>query len=206
MPTWKRIFLKAAGFGVGITLALAVLASGLYWYSTRPKPPKPWNTKAIRATYYNVTTSGSGAGLKIDFGYILENTTDRDYSLDEFPKPHIAVKLEDTQSLAELNDENLKLRLPIYIPAHQKVRIYVEVPPYGLTTEFPGNAASEGDLEKFHLLVAQHVSQHMENLGGFEIFDESTRYQIDLPGGWKQYVESETKKEAAKQSPPPSSK
>ena len=55
---WKRWLFRSAGFGAGFALALVFLAGGWFWYSSRPKPPKPWDTKAIQAEYDYVSSEG----------------------------------------------------------------------------------------------------------------------------------------------------
>ena len=77
MPTWKRILLKSLGVGVGIGIGLA-LAVGVYaWYSSRPVAQKPWDSKAISATF--LTADITGDDNHFTFRYILENHTNQDY-------------------------------------------------------------------------------------------------------------------------------
>jgi hypothetical protein len=55
---WKKWFWRSAGFGSGAVLMLAVIAASVIWWIDRPKPSKPWNTKAISAEYDYTTTEG----------------------------------------------------------------------------------------------------------------------------------------------------
>jgi hypothetical protein len=57
---WKRILLRAAGFGAGFALSLALILGVALWYESRPKPPKPWDAKTIRAEYDHVTGERGG--------------------------------------------------------------------------------------------------------------------------------------------------
>jgi hypothetical protein len=73
MAEWKRQLLIGIGWGLGTALGVVLLLGGFFWYQSRPKPPKPWNSTAIKA-YYN------GAGVEgetslVFIAYSLENTT-----------------------------------------------------------------------------------------------------------------------------------
>ena len=95
MPLWKRILLRAAGFGAGSVVIIAIVAALLFWYNTRPVKPKPWNRAAITADYYRVLTADQ-PDSNLQFEYVLENKTDKDYELQKYSAPKIAAKLEDT--------------------------------------------------------------------------------------------------------------
>src|SRR5438094_9576992 len=78
MATWKLVLLKAAGYAGGVILALSVVVGSIVWYTSRPVKPKPWNRDSIVASYYRVTESDE-SNAKLEFEYILDNKTDRDY-------------------------------------------------------------------------------------------------------------------------------
>src|SRR6266849_883504 len=104
MPSWKRILLKAAGFGAGAVVGTAMVVALFFWYTTRPVKPKPWNRGAITADYYRVLTTDQ-PDSKMEFEYVLENKTDKDYELQKYSAPKIAAKLEVTNSLTGFADE-----------------------------------------------------------------------------------------------------
>src|SRR5437016_2221674 len=88
MVGWKKIVLMAAGFGGGFAVAMAAIVGGWVWYQGRPAKPKPWDAKAIVATFdYPDTESGDPEGPNgfrpdtIVLYYTLENTTDIDYHM-----------------------------------------------------------------------------------------------------------------------------
>ena len=192
MSKWKEILLRAVGYGAGITLALVLVAATGYYYLQRPTPPRPWNAGAIRATFYRVDTTGESKQLQ--FQYVLENTTDTDYSLETYSTPRIAGMLKDTNSLTGFADNEIVLRLPIYVPAHKKTRIDITLPSYGFATIVePGESSTKEERQKYHVAVAAYVTKEMSNLNGFVIFDESQRYEIDLPNGWKNITEASEK-------------
>lgn len=200
MSLWKRIFLRAAGFGAGAVLTAAVCLGLFVWYKSRPAKPKPWNRSAIAAQFYRVST-GSEGDSKLEFEYILENETDRDYHLQSYETPRIAGKVHDTNSLVGFDDQDeFSLKLPIFVPAHQKTRISLTLPSYGFSSPVHlSNSSSDDERRKYYAAVAAHVTQRMSNLDGFVVFDESLRYQIDLPNGWKKEFEENEKKSKEKQ-------
>lgn len=179
---WKKWFWRSAGFGFGITTALALSIGVWIWYSSRPKPPKPWNTKAIVATYYRAIEIED---RKLRFEYVLENTTDADFRIEEYEKPSLAARLEDPDSLTGFGSENFKIRLPVYVPTKQKSIVYIEMPDYGFKGGPLSSSATPEEKKTQRLAVATHITENMSNLNGFVLFDESARYEIDFPKGWK---------------------
>jgi hypothetical protein len=200
MPLWKRIFLKAAGFGAGVVAATAIVGALFFWYTTRPVKLKSWNRGAITADYYRVSTS-ERPDSKLEFEYVLENKTDMDYELQKFSAPRVAARLEDTNSLTGFADENeIVLRLPVFVPAHQKTRITITTPSYGFSALTQLTSSSTLDeRHKYYAEVAAYVTKRLSNLNGFVLFDESNRYQVDLPSGWKKETEANERKVADKQ-------
>ena len=55
---WKKALLIGLGWGVGTALGLTILVGGFLRYQSKPKPPKPWDSKSIKAEYDHVTTEG----------------------------------------------------------------------------------------------------------------------------------------------------
>ncbi len=185
---WKRLLIKAAGFGAGFALMLCLIAGVGFWYWNRPKPPKPWNNKAIKAEYYNARAVDDN---RLAFAYVLENTTDTDYSLDTETLIQVTGFLEDTGSVIVGND--IKLNYPVFVPAKHKSKIVVTTPDYGFSGRIMENA-SDDQRHAFNLSVSKHVALKMANLNGFTIFDELNKYEIVLPNGWKKEVEKAAKK------------
>ena len=145
------------------------------WYSNRPKPSKPWNTRAIAATGspgFGVNSDGKGIG----FSYDIENSTDTDYHVES--RNQIAVMFRnDGGGLSEALPENVApLRLPIFIPAKQRGTLTLTV----VLSDVPQQKPSESD-EGFHERVRTFCQEHIKGVNGFVLFDESNRYQIELP-------------------------
>jgi hypothetical protein len=49
MTSWKKLALITFFSGAGFALVLVLVIGTFIWYSSRPKPQKPWNTDAIVA-------------------------------------------------------------------------------------------------------------------------------------------------------------
>jgi hypothetical protein len=98
MDNWKRIAIRAAGFGTGFAIAAAVIVGAVVWGSSRPPKPKPWNTKAITATYDTLDTEGDANTF--EFIYTLENNTDYDYRAEDENEIHLAATLRKSRSLS----------------------------------------------------------------------------------------------------------
>lgn len=166
--------------------------------------PRPWNRSAITAEYYVVLTSDQ-PDSKLEFEYVLENRTDKDYELQKYSATKIAARLEDTDSLTGFADENeIVLKLPVFVPAHQKTRITISMPGYGFSPLTPLTSSSTPEeRHKRRAEIAAYVTKRMSNLNGFVLFDESNRYQVELPNGWKKETETSEPKVTDKQSAQP---
>jgi hypothetical protein len=174
MSDWKRWLVKSLGFGAGSALVLAILACISFWYISRPKPPKPWNRSAIKAAYYRVESKGDA----VDFQYVLENTTTEDLRLTEADRPDVGVKIADTNSLFGFGSENVKLLLPIYVPAKHRTRVAIEISGYRLDATDPGVSATKEERDNYHKKVVEQIGLKMPNLGGFEVFINSGRLEM----------------------------
>jgi hypothetical protein len=76
---WKRLALISAAAGAGAVLAAGLLVGGILWYLSLPQRPKPWNAKAIIATFDYPDTEGTSKTVVLY--YTLENTSDLDYRM-----------------------------------------------------------------------------------------------------------------------------
>ena len=56
------------------------------------------------------------------------------------------------------------------------------------------DSSTAEDRHKYYAEVASHVAKTMSNLNGFVVFDETNRYEIDLPNGWKEDSSEKTGK------------
>jgi hypothetical protein len=152
-------------------------------YSARPKHPAPWNGNAIQAKYNEVGTGSTSNGQtpEILFYYVVTNETDSDYKVDQADSITMMAKLEAERSL--LRQERITIDRPFFIPAKQSVRLRIHVPNYGFKEIEPDYNSKEH--EKYIDQLIQYVNKDMGNLDGFVLYDNSTRYQINFPSGWK---------------------
>lgn len=190
MPTWKRVLLKSVGVGLGIGLGLAIAIAVFVWHSSRPVPPKPWNTNAITASFSGVDTYGDDSHFR--FIYILENHTDQDYRVNASDLLLSAVIVEKG-SLA--GGSNVKFQEnTIFLPAKQHSQVEIEllgyslpsfIPDKGFIPDNPTNFTPD-ERRHFQQSVLSYVATNLPRLNGFAAYDDAHRYRIDFPNGWKQ--------------------
>lgn len=179
---WKRFAIVSFFGGVGCAVTLSAIVGTWAWYSSRPTAPKPWDTKSLTATFDEIRVEGEQNHLV--FYYAVENHTDTDYKLDDVS----AVETHTTAKLARSNSyslfrKNPGIRLPVFIPAHKRALFPLEIT-YSYQKAEDRNATSTQRSE-FRNAVKNYVNTEMPNLDGFSLFDESLRYEIDFPPGWK---------------------
>lgn len=173
--TWKRLAVISLSAGAGFALMLSVIVGGIVWHSSRPKPPKPWDTNVIIAKE-PPSFSVSSDGEKIDFTYTLENTTSSDYRIDSDSAIKVLLRTKEGILSPPLSTKSASVRLPVFIPAKQKVFFSLSIRPAGI----PKRNADEPDNE-FHERLRSYLEQYLAGTGGFVIFEDSNRYQINLP-------------------------
>jgi hypothetical protein len=177
---WKQWLLTGLGVGIGFAFTLAAIAGVYLWHASRPQAQKPWNKSAIKASFLQIDTETDG----VSFHYVVENTTDSDVRLTEADKPDVAAVISEADALVGFNGQNVKLMLPLYIPAKHKSRVTVELLGYKLDAVYPGFNATDAERSKYHKAVEQEVSSRFPKLGGFEVFIDNGRFEIDMPKGW----------------------
>lgn len=165
------------GLSCGAAFAFVVLAAvgTLLWYQSRPKPPGPWNTSAVRATFYSAHLEGTGKDRNPLFFYKLDNTTDYDYEIGN--KEQVQYFFRDSDSLSDLLPGGLALDLPLFIPAKRSVTV-------GLHLKFFESGAPLTDGRDETNSFIRDKKRLWNEYNGFVVLDKSRRYQIDLPKGW----------------------
>jgi len=172
---WKRLALKWLAFGIGVALGAAAIIGSLVWYTSRPTPPKPWDTRALVAGHppgFSVTDDGK----RIRFSYPVENRTEEDYKVELAGEVKILVKTEDGGFSQPLPDEAKHLEVPIFIPAKQTGTIVVFLSVSGIPTKEPNEADKE-----YHERIRTFCNDRLKGVYGLALFDETNRYRIDLP-------------------------
>jgi len=171
MAQWKKLGLIGFLFCVVLAILLVVLAG-----PQRPAPSEtqasPWNSTAIGSTLAGVRVQEvdpTHAALMLF--YDLDNRTDSDYRLASGPNLVVMSRMEPDGTLS--SDREPVVTATAFVPARTRVRIALEM---DHTFNWPAqkDAAAEGALREF-------VADEVAGLGGFVLFDQTARYQIELP-------------------------
>ncbi len=181
MASWKKVALVSAGFGAGLALIAALVAGAVLWYLNRPKPPKPWDSKSIRATFAASTVTTSSQSVQLNFAYDLENNTELDYNVREDSSVQIVARMKDSGSLVKVSELDYTRGVtfnPTLIPAKRKGRFTFHIA-YDYTDSYP--AKDRNDLKKLN----EFYDHRLKELDGFVLLDQVARYEIDLPSFWK---------------------
>jgi hypothetical protein len=188
-PTlWKRLAIISLFGGVGIAVTLAAILGVVVWYSSRPKPPKPWNTNAIVADGppgFSTSTDGK----KIRLSYSLNNKTDGDFQFDSDTSFKLVMKTKDGTFTPPIAKDSGSVDLPVFIPAKQKAffdlwLVMFDIPQSGV------NEAADAYHERLRAFLEQYP-----NIDSFAVFDETSRYQINLPRWKSEPTKSDAKAE-----------
>lgn len=130
-----------------------------------------WNSQAIESTLAAVRVREvDPAHAAVVFSFDLENKTDSDYRLSAGPNIVIMSRLRGNGSLS--SDQQVSLDSAAFVPARDRTRISLEV-------NHPFNWPAQRDAAADHE-VRQFVSDEVAGLRGFVLFDQATRYQIEL--------------------------
>jgi hypothetical protein len=180
---WKRLLLIGAGWGIGMAVGLAAIGGVFIWYEARPKPPKPpksWDTTSIKAEYDKMSVEGPNNDLV--FTYTLENTTDFDYRVEDAHHITMSARLHDQNNLSPFGDHG-RIDYPIFVPAKKRMRFDIHINyPYPAKEK---SDASSDERSKFQDAVESYVSKEFSNLDGFDLLDETNRYEVVFPSSWK---------------------
>lgn len=180
MDQWKKILLRAAGFGGGFAVVVAIILGVVVWWSGRPVKPKPWNKTAITATFNNLRTEGDKH--TIVYEYTLQNNTDTDYQLSDETDTHLGFKRMQTDSMDFSDKTFVKADYPIYVPAKSRVNLELHMPlPYD--SDVDTNAPDDVQHD-YYTKLSHFVATTISNVSGFVLMDDTARYEIDLPNGW----------------------
>lgn len=175
MNTWQRVFIRAAGFGVGCVITIIIAFALWSYYSSLPKKPKPWNESAIKAEYSEIIVN-TGDKIVTQFRYLVENTTAYDYSLPSYAEAAF-IQIPETKGLAK--DHDITWDVGTFVPTGQKVAVT-----FRLSYDYSEYSFSKSDidnLEKF----SKFMNRRLSEIDGFVVLDKKNRYQINFPRGWK---------------------
>lgn len=155
--------------------ALLFLGAAYLWHSPHvvqsAAGQKPWNRTAIVSTFTGVKVRELDAThAAADFVYDLENRTNGDFQLAPGPSAVVMRRLSDG-SLS--SDANAHLLSAAFVPVNNRTRITIEMSD-AFNWPAKQDAAADQSFRDF-------VSHETTGLEGFVIFDQVSRYQIDLP-------------------------
>jgi hypothetical protein len=123
----KLLFLKLAAISAGIVFAISVMPGGIYWYSTRPIPDRPWNESAFTADRPpNFSQDDDGY---ISLVYRLRNQTDKDYDEDSNCRYKLLIVRPDRSLTNPIPTDNgaAVVETPVFIPAHQSGTFTIKI-------------------------------------------------------------------------------
>jgi hypothetical protein len=157
---------------VGVcALAVGLLAVRFIPSGSTDGAPSSWNSGAIHGTLAAVRVRElDPTHAAVIFFYDLENRTDSDYRLSSGPNVVIMSRLQSSGILS--SDQPISLDAAAFVPAKNRTRIALEIT-HAFEWPTQRDAAAERQLRQF---VADEVS----GLSGFVLFDQGTRYQIEL--------------------------
>jgi hypothetical protein len=178
----KKLLIKSLGFGAGVTLTIAAIVGGWFWYTSLPKR---WNAKALTATLEKVDVEGDNHELL--FVYTVQNNTDWDYKINDGNTIHVTNKLvqNDTYFPFDKYNRYSYVHVPIFIPARKRVDV-----PLHMRMTYPAAQDANATVEQrkaFQKAVREYLASETPNLDGFVLFDDSARFEIDFPAGWKRH-------------------
>jgi hypothetical protein len=134
--------------------------------------PKPWDSHAIDAAFEGVQVREvDPAHADIEFLYDLDNHTDSDFQLASGASTVIMKRLKADASLS--SDTRARLASAAFVPTNNRTRMAIEVTDTFTWPAKPGAAADQA----FRGFVARETA----GVEGFVIFDQASRYQIELP-------------------------
>jgi hypothetical protein len=159
------------GYTACCIIALA-LAAGT---SSFANADGPWNSHAIQGTFAGVRVIEiDPSRSEVVFLYDLDNKTDGDFQLTKGPTVVIMSRLKSSGSLS--SEKQVSLNSSAFIPARNRTRIEVSI-----TLPFSWPVQMD-NISKMR--IRQLVASETADLGGFVLFDQGSRYQIELPGAW----------------------
>ena len=182
---WKKLFIRAAGFGAGAVATLVVCTLALYWWSQRPKP---WTDSAISAKYAQITLQQEGEEFRLSFEYALTNRTKNPYTLPSNSFGALMRRLPADKSFDKLDDSSWDDTL--VIPPGQSFNMKFKVPyklsEYG-TTSAKLNAYTPNEDHKAFAPEAlnEFTNRRLSEIDGLVFYDYVNHYRIELPRNWE---------------------
>jgi hypothetical protein len=178
MGGWRAFALRSLFAGAGFALAVLIVLAIFAWYRSRPEPPQSWNTSAIVANDPPSFTA-SKDGNRIEFRYVLENTTDADYEIHADYTFKVTIRGTKGTLTQPLKSEQASLTLPVFVPARQRAAAKISI----ALANIPTRKTDESE-EAYHERLRVYLQDYLKNFANFVVFDDLHHYEISLPR-WK---------------------
>jgi hypothetical protein len=165
---------KMLALGAGFAVTLAVITAGVLAYVARPRPEPPWNDAfdarlSDIGVWQTVDSTGKANGSgSIEFTYVVQNGTRKDYSTDGESVVAMAQRPDGLMPL----DSGSHVEYPIFIPAGSKVAVKISIP----------YADALGEVARGEERKA--VREKLPKLAGFVLFDRRAHCRISFPKDW----------------------
>jgi hypothetical protein len=168
MMLGKKLGLIGLAVGGLALLTVLVIFARSRFIAARPQA---WNSGAIETTLAGVRVRElDNTHAAVVFSYDLDNRTDTDYRLSSGPNVVIMSRLQPNGSLTSV--QQVSLDSAAFVPARNRTRISLE-----MTHPFDWPSQRDAAAER---QVRQFVADEVSGVQGFVLFDQSTRYQIEL--------------------------
>jgi len=157
---------------VGLAAVAVIVAAVRFTRGAAPNgQAEAWNSSAIRSTLAGIRVKEiDPAHAAVVFFYDLDNRTDTDYRLASGPNVVIMNRLQPSGSLS--SDQQINLDANAFVPAKNRTRIGIEI-----SRAFAWPPTRDAAAER---QIRQLVADQVAGLEGFVLFDQATRYEIDL--------------------------
>ena len=168
MAQWKKLGWIALAV-CGLVAILLFVRFSSVWHSSAPA--NGWNSGAIQSTLAGVRVREvDSTHAAVVFFYDLDNRTDSDYRLSSGPNVVIMGRLPPNGSLS--SDEPISLDSAAFVPARNRTRISLAI---SHTFDWPPQRDAAAERQ-----VRQFVADQVAGVEGFVLFDQASRYQIEL--------------------------
>ena len=168
---------RRAKIGLAVVLICTVLGAAVAVLtksrrSEARRDPRGWNTHAIESTLNGIQVREiDHAHAAVILVYDLDNRTNSDYTLEKGPSVAVMSRLKPSGVLSA--DPQVSVDSSTFLPAGNRTRIALEI-------DTPFNWPPRRDRAADHSF-RQLVAAELEGVNGFVLFDQTKRYQIELP-------------------------
>jgi hypothetical protein len=94
----------------------------------------------------------------------------------------VSAKLHQQNNLSPFGESG-SIDYPIFVPAKKRVRFSIHI-----NYPYPIKEKTDANLDeriKFREAVEKFATDNLSNLDGFDLLDQTNRYEIVFPAGWK---------------------